>query len=150
MSQYVETSIAAYQEVKEAGEDASLRRRVASALFREPMTNHQLLQKFPEHSANAIRPRVNELVRMGCVEREGKRRNPSGHEAYVHRLTTRGVRYLSRELTPEPGPTISELQSEVVDTAREVVSGSAELDELRMALLDHDDAKRQMDPDWAP
>lgn len=145
-----QTRIKAYREWRDAGDDVSLRRRVAAALADQPRTTHELTEAFPEHSTNAIRPRVNELVRMECVRREGRRENPSGHEAYVHHLTDRGKAYLEKRITPEPGPTESELKTNVVDTAREVVRGNADRDVLQLAVEKHDSRKRQMDPEWSP
>lgn len=150
MPQQTDTAIAAYQDIKDAGEDVILRRRVAAAIGAEPQTINELAAEFPEHSANAIRPRVNELVRMGCVERDGKRQNPSGHDAYVHHLTTRGEMYVDGHHDPEPGPTISELKGQVVDTARAYLVGMADEHALKAAIKEHDQAKRRMDPEWTP
>lgn len=142
-----DTRIEAYREVKDAGEDETLRRQVAAALAEESMTTHELTQRFPDRSANAIRPRVNELLRMHCVEREGKRMNPSGHEAYVHHLTPTGRAYLANEIDPPIEPNESELKSNIVEIAREVAAGNASLDILRLSIERLDDHRRRMDPD---
>jgi len=144
------TKTAAYREIKEAGEDISLRRKVAASIATEPATTSELSDRFPERSSNALRPRVYELLRMGCVERSGTRTNPSGHEAYIHHLTTTGERYLNGEIDPEPRPTLSELKTEVVDRARAVVHGDAPTEALDAVVNDHDTAKLARDPEWTP
>lgn len=144
------TSKEAYQQVLDEGEDVILRRRVAAALGDGSKTTHEIIQQFPEKSANAIRPRVNELIRMGCVERLGTRTNPSGHDAYVNHLTSRGERYALGEIEPTPSPPIAELKKEVVDTARAFLRGEAPEEDLRYAIMEHDDAKRRMDPGFDP
>jgi len=144
------TKADAYKRVKEAGEDVSLRLKVAASIADEPATTSELADRFPEHSSNATRPRVDELLRMGCVERSGTRTNPSGHDAYVHHLTARGERYLRGEIDPDPGPTLSELKTEVVDVARAVVNGDAPTDALEGVVNDHDATKLTRDPDWTP
>jgi hypothetical protein len=144
------TKTAAYREIKDAGEDVSLRRKVAASIATDPATTSELSDRFPEHSSNALRPRVNELLRMGCVERSEKRTNPSGHEAYVHVLTSRGERYLRGEVDPDPRPTLSELKSDVVTVARAVVNGDAQEAALETVVNDHDAAKLARDPDWTP
>ena len=145
-----QTKTDAYKRVKESGEDVSLREKVAASIADEPATTSELSNRFPEHSSNALRPRVNELLRMGCVERSGKRTNASGHEAYIHHLTNRGARYLRGEVDPEPRPTLSELKTEVVDVARAVAHGDAPTDALERVVNDHDTAKLTRDPDWTP
>ena len=150
MSTTPDTKREEYKHVKESGEDVSLRRKVAASIAQEPTTTSELSDRFPEHSSNALRPRVNELLRMGCVERTGTRTNPSGHEAYVHVLTTRGERYLRGEVDPEPRPTLSELKTEVVTVARAVVNGDAQEAALETVVNDHDTAKLARDPDWTP
>lgn len=150
MSSTPQTKTEAYKHVKESGEDVSLRRKVAASIADEPATTSELSDRFPEHSSNALRPRVDELLRMGCVERSGTRTNPSGHDAYVHHLTNTGARYLRGEVNPEPGPTLSELKTEVVDMARAVVHGDAPADALETVVNDHDATKLTRDPDWNP
>ena len=145
-----QTKADAYKRVKEAGEDASLRLKVAASIADAPATTSELADRFPEHSSNATRPRVDELLRMGCVERSGTRTNPSGHDAYVHHLTERGERYLRGEVDPDPGPTLSELKTEVVDVARAVVNGDAPTDALEGVVNDHDATKLTRNPDWIP
>lgn len=128
----------------DSGTDESLRYQVARKLFEDgSQTTHELAQAFNDRSKNAIRPRVNELLRMGCVRRQGTRTNPSGHEAAVHHLTTRGVQYLRGQVDPEPGPTLSELKTDVVDVARKVVSGEAERDILQLAIEKYDSEKER-------
>lgn len=145
-----DTSLDAFEAVRDAREDVSLRYRVAHELSQQPMTTNELGRAIPKHSANAIRPRVNELVRMGCVERRGKRENPSGHDAYVHHLTPRGKRYLAGDIDPEPMPTVAEQRRTVVAIAREYVRANADRDILHLAVEKHDDVKAKMDPDWSP
>lgn len=149
MTDTPQTSIDAYEEVLDAGDDVTLRRRVAAALADEPMTTNELVRRFDEGS-NAIRPRVNELVRMGCVERDGKRRNPSGHMAYVHHLTPTGRRYVRGEVEPEPDPPVSELKTKVVEVSRAYLAGDVDRDILRLAVERHDDMRRRADPEWVP
>lgn len=145
-----QTKTDAYKRVKESGEDVSLREKVAASIADEPATTSELSDRFPEHSSNALRPRVDELLRMGCLERSGTRTNPSGHEAYIHHLTNTGARYLRGEVDPEPHPTLSELKTEVVDVARAVAHGDAPTDALKTVVNDHDAAKLTRDPDWTP
>lgn len=145
-----QTKTDSYRAIKDAGEDEPLRKRVAAAIASEPGTTSELADRFPERSANAIRPRVNELLRMGCVERSGKTTNPSGHEAYLHHITSTGEAYLRGECDPEPRPTLSELQGDVVDVARSFVSGSTNQERLAEVLKSHDGAKIRRDPDWSP
>jgi len=144
------TKTEAYKEIKEAGDDVSLRKKVAASLADEPATTSGLSDRFPEHTSNALRPRVNELLRMGCVERSGTRTNPSGHDAYVHHTTATGERYLRDEVDPEPGPTLSELKTEVVDAARAFVNGDASEAALKQVVNDHDATKLARDPEWKP
>jgi len=144
------TKLEAYRAIKEAGEDISLRRKVAASIAQDPATTSELADRFDEHSSNALRPRVDELMRMGCVTRDGTRTNPSGHEAYVHHLTATGDRYLRGEADPDPGPTLSELKTEVVDMARAVVNDDASTDALETVIQNHDAAKLTRDPHWTP
>jgi hypothetical protein len=148
MSTDTPTRTEAYQAIKEAGEDVALRRRIAAALAERPMTTHELAQAFPEHSKNAIRPRVNELLRMDCVARVDRRTNPSGHKAYVHELTTTGHAYVGGDVDPDPEPPVSEHRKRVVEIAREVARGKADRDVLTLAVQKHDAAKRRADPEW--
>ena len=150
MSSTPKTKTEAYKQIREAGDDVSLRKKVAASLADEPATTSGLSDRFPEHSSNALRPRVDELLRMGCVERSGTRTNPSGHDAYLHHVTTTGERYLRGEVDPDPGPTLSELKTEVVDAARAVVHGDASPDALETVVNDHDAAKLSRDPEWTP
>ena len=87
MSSTPQTKTDAYKRVKESGEDVSLREKVAASIADKPATTSELSDRFPEHSSNALRPRVDELLRMGCVKRSDTRINPSGHEAYIHHLS---------------------------------------------------------------
>jgi len=144
------TKLEAYRAIKETGEDISLRRKVAASIAQDPATTSELADRFDEHSSNALRPRVDELMRMGCVTRDGTRTNPSGHEAYVHHLTATGDRYLRGEADPDPGPTLSELKTEVVDMARAVVNDDASTDALETVIQNHDAAKLTRDPHWTP
>jgi len=138
----------AYRRIKARSEDVALRRRVAAALAAEPDTTAGLASRFPEHSSNAIRPRVNELLRMGCVKRDGTQRNASGHEAYVHHITPTGEAYLRGDRTPDPGPTVAERAKAVVEMAREVVTGEVTEEELRETVRAHDRTKVAFDPDF--
>ena len=144
------TKVESYKSIKEAGDDVSLRRKVAAEIAVNPTTTSELSDRFPEHSSNALRPRVNELIRMGCVERSGTRTNPSGHEAYVHHITAKGERYLAGEIEPEPNPPLSELKGEVVDIARSYLEGEATKDALETVVNDHDSAKIRREPNWVP
>lgn len=139
-----------YRQIKDNDEDKSLRRRVAAAIALEPATTSELSGRFAERSANAIRPRVNELLRMGCVERTGTKENPSGHEAYIHELTPTGRRYLEGEVDPDPTPPLSELKTDVVDVARAYCAGLADESELSEAVKSHDGVKLRRNPDWSP
>jgi hypothetical protein len=144
------TKAEAYKRVKAAGDDVSLRVTIAASIADEPATTSELSDRFPNHSANAIRPRVDELLRMGCVKRSGTRTNPSGHDAYLHHLTERGDAYLRGDVDPEPGPTVSELKTEVVDVARAVVNGDAPPEALDAPIRTHDTTKLTRDPEWTP
>jgi len=145
-----ETKRDSFRTIKEAGDDVSLRKKVAAAIAMEPATTSELADRFEQHSSNATRPRVNELIRMGCVERSGTRTNPSGHDAYVHYITAKGERYLRGECDPEPAPTLSELQSEVVDAARAFCAGASNQERLEQAVKSHDGSKIRRDPEWSP
>ena len=138
------TKLESYQTTKDDETDTSLRYQVALELFQNgSQTTHELTQAFEDRSKNAIRPRVNELLRMRCVKREGTRQNPSGHDAAVHHITTRGIQYLRGQVEPEPGPTLSELKTEVVDVARKVVAGDADFDILQLAIEKYDQEKER-------
>ena len=145
-----ETKREAYKQIKASCADVSLRKKVAASIAEEPATTSELSDRFPKHSSNALRPRVDELRRMGCVERSGTRTNPSGHEAYLHHLTNTGEQYLRGEIDPDPGPTLSELKTEVVDVARAVVHGDAPIDALEPVVQNHDAEKLDSEPDWTP
>ena len=150
MTADIDTRRSAYRDVRESGEDVTLRRQVANALSAEPMTTHELAQQFDTHGKNAIRPRVNELIRMGCVRRDGTRTNPSGHEAYVNRLTALGRDYARGADDPEPDPPVAEHRRKVVDAARAYLRGDCDRDILALAVERHDSAKRRVDPEWSP
>lgn len=148
MSESTDTRADAYRTIRDAGEDVSLRRQVAHAIATSgPMTTHELGQQFPERSLNALRPRVNELVRMGCLERDGTRTNPSGHDAYVHHLTDQGRAYLRGEIDPEPDPPLAELRRMVVKAARDHVNGDIDTAMLAAVVERHDTMQRRMDPE---
>ena len=149
-SETPQTKRDSYEAIKNAGDDVTLRKRVAATIAMQPATTAELADRWPDRSANAIRPRVNELIRMGCVERRGTRENPSGHDAYIHHITPKGKRYLRNEIDPEPDPTLTELQSTVVDVARSYCHGDASKDELEQAVKNHDGAKLRREPDWNP
>ena len=143
-----DTSRQAYREILENGTDVSLRKQVCAYLAAEPSTTHELSQAFPDRSQNALRPRVDELLRMGCIIREGKRENPSGHEAYVHHVTETGHDYLKGKIDPKPKPPLSELQGRVVDIARLVCKVQASRQSLIEAVQAHDTAKHRRNPEW--
>lgn len=147
MSDTPTTKADAYKEVLDAGEDVSLRKKVAAHLSKAPMTTDEITKKFPDRGKNSIRPRVNELLRMGCVRREGTRTNPSGNKAFVHHITSKGERYLRGEVDPEPTPPLSTIQGKVVDAARDYVRGDIDADVLEGIVAYHDRVKRRMDPD---
>ena len=145
-----QTQTDSYQHIRDNAEDASLRKRVAAHLALSPSTTAEIAQAFEDKSLNAIRPRVNELIRMACVVRKDKRTNPSGHEAYVHHVTPTGKRYLAGDVDPTPNPPLSELQSNVVEIAREYCSGDVDEQTLQDAVDKHDTAKHQRNPEWTP
>lgn len=142
MTTHPDTSLAAY----DATDDVSLRHQVARVLRERPMTTNELTQRL-DHSANAVRPRINELIRMGCVERDGKRENPSGHMAYTNRLTPAGERYLEGEIVPEPGPPLAALKGEVVATTRGFLTGEVDRTALALAVMRYDEMAGRMDPE---
>ena len=143
-----DTSRKAYREILENGTDVSLRKQVCAYIAGEPSTTHELSQAFPDNSQNAVRPRVDELLRMGCIIREGKRTNPSGHEAYVHHITETGHDYLKGKIDPPVEPPLSEYQAHVVDFARKVCKDEAWLPRLVSAIEHHDNAKHRRNPEW--
>lgn len=147
MTETTDTSLAAYEHVRDTGEDVSLRRQVARAIAAEPATIQEVSNRFPEHSLNAVRPRINELVRMGVVERRGKRENPSGHAAYVHHVTDDGERYLRGEIDPEPDPPLAEVRRRVVDAARDYCDGRVDGQILQAVVDRHDKLQRKLDPE---
>jgi len=144
------TTADAYRQVLDRGEDVTLRKRVAAHIAKEPATTPELAARLAGRSKNAVRPRVNELVRMGCVRREGTRTTDSGHEAFVHHITDTGQRYLAGECDPDPAPPLSELAVDVVDVARRVVADAVATDALADAVAEYDTAKHRRNPDWAP
>ena len=142
------TKIEAYQTIKEEGTDISLRKQVALVLAgNEPLTTQEIAKEFPERSLNAIRPRVNELLRMDCIKRDGRKKNPSGHEAYLHHLTDTGIRYLNGEIDPEPDPPIAELQRMVVKAARDYCNDNVDVAILKTVVDRHDRMQARMDPE---
>jgi len=143
-----QTKADAYRDLLDSGEDVSLRRRVAAALHDSPATTSELADRFPDHSSNAIRPRVNELIRMGCVTRDGTRTNPSGHDAYIHELTDDGRAYLRGEVDPDPGDTVAQHAKDTVAVARRFVRGEADRAELVEQVAKHDATKQRFDPDF--
>ena len=141
-----QTKIDAYQHVRDSGEDVSLRKLVAAELARESLTTHELAKRL-DHSKNAVRPRVNELIRMDCVRREGTRENPSGHDAAVHHLTPTGERYLRGEVDPEPDPPLAQAKRNVVDAARDYLAGKIDESVLGGVVEYHDRLERKLDPE---
>lgn len=138
----------AYQELKASGEDLSLQKEVAKTIAEVgPMTTHEIAGEFPSREKNGIRPRVTELVQMGCLRREGTRMNPSGNEAAVHHLTSLGWSYLLGRADPDPKPSVSELQTQAVDVARQYLREEVNRAELAMAVERVDEMKSRMDPD---
>lgn len=142
-----DTSTQAYQQVRQTNQDTSLRQRVAQTLRDEPLTTNELVNRIPEHSANAIRPRVNELIRMGCVKRKGKRTNPSGHAAYVNHLTTAGERYLAGDIDPDPGPSPAQLKTQTIEAARRYLKGEIDRSAVALKLMQYDEMRRRLDPE---
>ena len=143
-----DTSRKAYRKILEEGTDVSLRKQVCAYIAGEPSTTHELSKAFPDNSQNAIRPRVDELIRMGCIIREGKRENPSGHEAYVHHITETGHDYLKGKIDPKPLPRLTELEGVVVVTARAFLAGHMSESELEETVVTHDTAKHRRNPEW--
>lgn len=141
------TKLDAYQDLKDSGEDVSLRQAVAKELSEEPMTVLELTEKFPDHGRNAIRPRVTELVRMGCVRREGTRTNPSGNEAYVHHITSLGEKYAQGQVDPDLKPSVSELQRKALDVVREFLRDEASRTDVAIAVDRVDAMQERMNPD---
>lgn len=141
-----DTSHDAYKAIRENNEDVSLRRRIALELLDASLTTHELNQRIQDHSLNAIRPRVNELLRMGCVVRDGKRTNPSGHDAYVHHLTNTGERYVQGEVDPELGPSLSEAENAVVEVACDYVDGRVDRGVLGLVVGWYRDVQARFDP----
>lgn len=146
--QKTRTSIEAYRELLTNEEDTILRKRVCAAIAIDPQTINEVTERFETRSANSIRPRVNELVLMKCVTREDKRTNPSGHDAYVHKVTQLGTEYLNGTADPEQTTRVSQHESDVVSVARQFVKGEASEDSLTEQLRQHDTAKQRMNPDW--
>jgi len=145
-----QTTRQSYQHIRDTADDVALRKRVAAAIALSPSTTMETTQALSDASRNAVRPRINELIRMGCIEREGKRTNPSGMSAYVHHITETGERYLAGDVDPEPNPPLSELQAKVVETARAMCAGEATTDDLQERVEAHDSAKQKRNPEWEP
>lgn len=151
MSRTPSTSVDAYRELIDSGEDVTIRKKVLAAIAEEPRTSTEVAGRISGRSEKATQPRISELIRMNCVERDGKRTNPSGNDAYIHHVTETGEKYLRGEIPqPEMEPRLSELKSEVVWVARAVSRGEADMDVLKLAVERHDDQKRRLDPDWEP
>lgn len=144
------TTTDAYRSILDGGEDATLRRQVAAQIATASGTTPDIAGRFEERSKNAIRPRVNELVRMGCVKREGTETTAAGNDAFIHHITSRGERYLRGEIDPDPKPPLSELATDVVDATRAFLSGGCGRDELEVAVQRHDAAKQHRNPNWQP
>lgn len=140
------TKADAYKDILERGEDVSLRKQVAAHLAIAPMTTDEITRKFAERGKNSIRPRVNELIRMDCVERRGTRENPSGHSAYVHHLTPTGAAYLRGNIDPEPDPPLSQAKANVVDATRDYLNGKIGKAVLSGVVEYHDSLARKLDP----
>lgn len=138
-----DTSLTAYANT----DDAPLRKQVAQALATRPMTTRELADALPERTLNAIRPRINELLRMGCLTRDGKRENPSGNAAYVNHLTPLGKRYLRGEADPEPDPPLAAIRRNVVDAARDYCAGDIDADTLAAVVRYHDGVAERLDPE---
>jgi len=145
-----QTTRDSYQHIRDHADDVALRKRVAAQIAIEPSTTMEVTDGLGDASRNAVRPRVNELIRMGCVKREGKRTNPSGMDAYVHHITDTGKRYLAGEIEPTPNPPLSELQAKVVEIARAYCAEESDKDDLQEAIEAHDSAKQQRNPEWEP
>jgi hypothetical protein len=145
-----DTSLDGFESIREAGDDVTLRRQIAQRLRGNPMTTRELADDFPERSLNAVRPRVNELLRMGCVERDGKRENPSGHEAYVHHLTGLGERYAVGDVDPEPDPPLADARRNVVEAARDYCEGAIDQHILEAVVERHDALAARLDPEGGP
>jgi len=143
-----QTSRESFKAVRDANDDVALRKRVAAHLCLTSATTLETTQALGDASRNAVRPRINELIRMGCVRREGKRENPSGKDAYIHHITETGRAYVRGEVDPTPNPPLSELQAEVVTVARAYCAGEASKDALSEAVKSHDDVKQKRNPEW--
>lgn len=146
--QQTRTSVEAYRDLMNNEEDTILRKRVCAAIAIEPQTINEVTERFEDRSANSIRPRINELLLMGCVTRQDTRANPSGHAAYIHRVTPLGTKYLNGTADPDQAKRVSAHESEVVSVARQFTRGEATEEELTQHLLQHDAAKERMNPDW--
>jgi len=145
-----QTTRQSYQHIRDTSEDVALRKRVCAAIALEASTTMETTQTLEDASRNAVRPRINELIRMGCIKREGKRTNPSGMDAYVHHVTPTGESYLAGDVDPTPNPPLSELQAEVVETARAMCAGQATTEDLQEQVERHDSAKQKRNPEWEP
>jgi len=145
-----QTSHDSYQAIRDNGDDSVLKKRVCAAIALSPSTTKETKQSLGDTSLNAVRPRINELIRMGCIEREGKRENPSGMDAYIHHVTPTGKAYLAGDVDPEVAPPLSELQRNVVDVARAFCAGDVSQEALADAVSEHDTIKKQRTPEWTP
>jgi hypothetical protein len=156
-----ETKQDAYERIVNSGDDITLRKRVAAEISKQPGTTPELADRISGRSRNTIRPRVNELVRMGCVKRQGTRPTSGGNEAFIHHLTPLGDQYLLGECDPDPEPPLSELATAVVDAARQTLASAGtdtdtdrdtdtDMDALRAAVEKHDREKQRRNPQWSP
>jgi len=145
-----ETKKESYKEMVESGDDAVNRKRVAAALTMDPMTIEEATAQFDDIVRNNVRPRLYELVKMGCAVREGKRENVSGHDAYVHHITEKGRRYLRGEINPDVPDSLAEVKGEIVETLRRHRNGEATWDAVEQLLLKHDEMKGCLEPDFNP
>lgn len=145
-----ETSKTAFKEVINDNENVIIRQRVAAAIADQPATTDEITKKFPNRGKNTIRPRINELIRMGCVSREGKKTNESGKEAYVNHITQTGIEYVHGNADPDLEPPIAELADDVVSFTREYINGNVDEKALKSVLERHDEAKMRRKPEWNP
>jgi len=145
-----QTSHDSFRAIRDSGDDAVLKKRVCAAIALSPSTTKETKQALGDTSLNAVRPRINELIRMGCIRREGKRENPSGMDAYIHHVTPTGKQYLAGDVDPEQAPPLSKLQRNVVDVARAFCAGDVSQEALADAVGEHDTIKKQRNPEWTP
>lgn len=116
----------------------SVRRRVAAHLGLEPLTTPEVAQRVSDVGRNTVRPRMLELVRMGCVRRSGTRPTESGRSATVHHLTALGVEYVRGVADPSVEPPLATYRRRVVDRARAVARGEATVQALGAAVHRYD------------